>query len=405
MGYTPEGLDQNPAYYELLQEAAFKAGPEPNVTEWLVRRAHRRYGLLGGGGQRDPHVTAAWGKLAASGYTIDKGTSTQNGVGHMDVFSKLYPKNLDVNTPGSFEGCTSADNFQGCAPSAALCLEWDSWGALNAAAPAVAAAAAKAGLPETPETFSYDVVNTGREILAQLSTPLLLNFTLSFNGTLTPAAEPAIRESGARFVELLGDLDSLLATDTAFMLGPWLASARKLGGAASDCVADNVPVAGGIGKCANFMEWNAKAQLTTWCVTWAQLAVNCTKVSACLPLTHFNIIHLPCCHIPARYPVLGSAAAPRVQQGGRDHDYARKHWSGLIKDVDIPRARLYQAQALRDAAAGLAFNLTAAAAGYARQSYEWQTDLGNRYPTEPVGDVVRVSRALRQKYARYFSSC
>jgi hypothetical protein len=73
--------------------------------------------------------------------------------------------------------------------------------------------------------------------------------------------------------------------------------------------------------------------------------------------------------------------------------------------VHIPRARLYQAQALRDAAAGRAFNKIAALASYARQSYEWQTDLGNRYPTEPVGDVVRVSRALRQKYARYFSSC
>ena len=27
VGYTPEGLDQNPTYYELLQEAAFKAAP------------------------------------------------------------------------------------------------------------------------------------------------------------------------------------------------------------------------------------------------------------------------------------------------------------------------------------------------------------------------------------------
>ena len=42
VGYTPEGLDQNPAYYELLQEAAFKAAPEPDLTAWLVKRAHRR---------------------------------------------------------------------------------------------------------------------------------------------------------------------------------------------------------------------------------------------------------------------------------------------------------------------------------------------------------------------------
>jgi alpha-N-acetylglucosaminidase len=235
VGYTPEGLDQNPAYFELLQEAAFKVAPEPNVTEWLVTRAHRRYGLLGGGGGgSDPRVTAAWAALAASGYAIDKGVGDSTGVGQMDVLDRLLPHAgrgapVDINKPGSFQGCTPADRFEGCAPSTALCLEWGSWGSLNDAAPAVAAAAAKAGMTPLPETFRYDVVNTAREVLAQLSTPLLLNFTASFNGSLTPAAEPAIRESGARFVELLADLDSLLATDTAFMLGPWLASARSLG--------------------------------------------------------------------------------------------------------------------------------------------------------------------------------
>ena len=273
VGYTPEGLDQNPAYFELLQEAAFKAAPEPNVTEWLVARAHRRYGLSGGGG-RDPHVTAAWGALAASGYAIDKGVGDATGVGQMQPLNKLlggpamdsHGAQIDINKPGSFEGCVLVGHhFQGCAPSAALCLEWQSWGSLNDAAPAVAAAAATAGLPPLPETFRYDVVNTAREVLAQLSTPLLLNFTAAFNGSMTPAAAPAIRANGALFVELLSDLDALLATDTAFMLGPWLALARKLGGTATDCAADNVAVPGGIGSCADFMEWNAKAQLTVCC--------------------------------------------------------------------------------------------------------------------------------------------
>ena len=160
---------------------------------------------------------------------------------------------------------TPTERYEGCTPSAALCQEWESWGSLNAAAPAVAAAAAaRSGHAKPPETFSYDLVNTAREVLAQLSSPLLLNFTLAFNGSLTPAAAPAIEASGAAFVELLADMETLLSTDTAFMLGPWLASASKLGGAATDCVADNV--AGGIGNCADFMEWNAKAQLTTWYV-------------------------------------------------------------------------------------------------------------------------------------------
>ena len=142
-----------------------------------------------------------------------------------------------------------------------------------------------------------------------------------------------------------------------------------IGGDATDCKADNLEVAGGIGNCADFMEWNAKSQLTTW------------------------------------YPVLGSAEQPRVQQNGRDHDYARKQWSGLLRDVHIPRAKLYQRQALSDAAAGRAFNSSKALASYARQSFEWQTDFGNKYPTKPVEDAIAVSSALRAKYAHFFSSC
>ena len=162
-------------------------------------------------------------------------------------------------------------------------------------------------------------------------------------------------------------MDSLLATDTAFMLGPWLAAARKLGGNATDCT--DTQIEGDIGNCANFMEWNAKAQLTTW------------------------------------YPVIGSSATPQVQQHGRDHDYARKQWSGLLRDVQVPRAKLYQRQALQDAAAGQPFNKTAALLGYAKQSFMWQTDFGNHYPTESTGDAVTISTTLRKKYASFFKSC
>ena len=63
------------------------------------------------------------------------------------------------------------DRFEACAPSTALCLEWGAWGSLNDAVPAVAAAAAEAGLPPRPETFRYDVVNTAREVLAQVRKP------------------------------------------------------------------------------------------------------------------------------------------------------------------------------------------------------------------------------------------
>ena len=355
--YTPEGLDQNPAYYELLQEAAFKTGPERNITEWLVQRAYRRYGLQAAGTSTstkvmNPDVAAAWAALGASGYAFDKGVSDSTGVCQMGL-------------PGALGGLdrTGFENDLHT-PTPKTCLEWSAWNSLNAAAPAVVAAAAAAAGP-LPEPFVYDLVNTAREVMAQLSTPMLRNFSAALNGTVLSTA--LVNETAARFVELLSDMELLLATDSAFMLGPWLESARKLGGTAQDCI--NTRISGDIGACNDFMEWNARAQLTSW------------------------------------YPVLGSASSPVVQQNGRDHDYARKQWSGLVRDVFIPRANLFRDQAFTDAAAGQTFNSTAIAEKDASFLFKWQTGYPSKYALVPEGDPVAVSTAVYKKWAPYFNAC
>jgi hypothetical protein len=107
----------------------------------------------------------------------------------------------------------------------------------------------------------------------------------------------AVNRTGSLYEELLLDLDQLLATDSAFMLGPWLDSARALGANATDCT-DTIIGDGLIKDCADFMEWNARSQLTTWQPT------------------------------------------PKVGPLGNPQDYARKHWSGLIKSYYAPRVRL-----------------------------------------------------------------
>jgi alpha-N-acetylglucosaminidase len=216
----------------------------------------------------------------------------------------------------------------------------------------------------------YDLVNTAREVLAQLSTPVLLNFSESLERTGNVSSSVRINETGALYIALLTDLDRLLATDTAFMLGPWLASARKLGGNATDCVGTRVAkLDEGTGRCDDFMDWNARAQLTSW------------------------------------YPTLSADASYPGQQNGRDHDYAGKQWAGLISGIYVPRAELYRTQALQDANAGVAFNSTAALKDYARMTYNWQTGFDHEYPVEPVEDAATVSIALRKKWSPYFSAC
>lgn len=94
-----------------------------------------------------------------------------------------------------------------------------------------------------------------------------------------------------------------------------------------------------------------------------------------------------------------------MQQNGRDHDYARKQWSGLLADVYIPRAELYKKQALQDAAAGRPFDNVAASDNYTALAFAWQTAFPSHYPTKPIEDPVTVSNAAREKYAKYFSAC
>jgi len=233
--------------------------------------------------------------------------------------------------------------------------------------------AAGGGGNPLPAPFTYDLVNGAREVLAQLATPLSVNFSNAFSKNASPGyMEPArLNATGATFRELLLDLDRLLATDTAFMLGPWLASARQLGGSETDCtdtvVGDDVLS----GSCADFMEWNARSQLTSW------------------------------------YPTPSATQGYPGQQHGRDHDYARKQWSGLVRDVYAARATLFLEQALRDAAVGRAYNTTAATRAYGRLSYEWQTSFGaqHAYPVAPAEDPVVVSVELRAKWAPYFAKC
>ena len=61
-------------------------------------------------------------------------------------------------------------------------------------------------------------------------------------------SQASVNRTGTLYEDLLLDLDRLLATDTAFMLGPWLASARALGGDATDCTGT---VVGDLSSCAD----------------------------------------------------------------------------------------------------------------------------------------------------------
>jgi len=332
-GFTPEGFDQNPVYYELIQGAAWRSAPVDNLTQWVITRAHQRYGVKGG---YSADVSAAWVLLQRSSYSEDLGVGDDTGVGQ-------FPSNLTNSYKYSLTHW-STDLSQ---PSPGLCDTWHAWGHLIEAASDVVSGIG---------TFRYDVVNTGREILAQISTVLALKFGIALDATLLDTT--TVNKTGTEYIELLNDLDTLVSTSSDFLLGPWLASARAWGLNASDC---NGTILGDDTDCAHFYEWNARVQLTTW------------------------------------YPTKANAS----EVPPRDTDYARKHWSPLVRDYYGVRASNLLRQALTDAVAKKPLNKIAVAKERAELAYDWTTSQV-KYPVKPALNYLQVSKAMQTKYSHVF---
>jgi alpha-N-acetylglucosaminidase len=171
-------------------------------------------------------------------------------------------------------------------------------------------------------------------------------------------------------VALLLDLDDLLASDSAFLLGPWLQMARATAdgsgpdgapaAAAEDCVGDaSIPKE--VVDCRHFYEWNARTQLTTW-----------------NPVPH---------------------GAPAIPKG--PIDYASKHWSGLVSDYYAARAQRLLDNALAAVAAGRPFGPAEAAQVEADFAYAFQVAQRD-YPPMPTHEPIEASRTARAKVARWF---
>ena len=236
-GFTPEGIDQNPVYYEFMLERNFATEPVADITEHIVRRSHRRYNL----DKELPEVTEAWSLLVNSSYAQDLSVQDGTGVPHL----------------GSAEGWAFASDKH--SPSSKMCMVYTAWSKLIDASATI----------KTAEPFRYDLVNTGREVLAQLAGPAGQNFTAAIGGE-GPLDSAAVKATGEFYAQVLNDVDALVATDTAFQIGPWIEMAKafaNMNGTAGveDCVdgvgADEWPT---ITSCVKFYEWNARTQLTTW---------------------------------------------------------------------------------------------------------------------------------------------
>eukprot|EP01043_Picozoa_sp_COSAG02_P011790 COSAG02_NODE_440_length_22296_cov_173.657386_16_plen_715_part_00 len=192
-GATPEGIDQNPAYYEYAYDTAWHVQHQP-LEEWFGTYAARRYGYVGGcKGRPDCEAaTSAWAVLLEQVYHSQAG-------GWHDNTGVTWAWDLVpswIYGTGAPEGSIRTMNLtamRGAFDQLIFCAE-----TLAKASPHGNA---------IPDTLNYDIINVGRELLAQLSSISILNITTAVSNQDRDSALKA----GGLLMEIFADLDKLLA--------------------------------------------------------------------------------------------------------------------------------------------------------------------------------------------------
>ena len=289
LGFVNEGLGYNPVVQSLMFELAWLEEP-PDLDHWITQYAHHRYG------RASASAAQAWQRLLATVYG-ERGRAASV-----------------IDRKPTLGGGASAGNMAVA----------EAWRGLLQDADALGGA----------DTYRFDLVNVARQALS--------NQAAVFHRRASKAWRekdgPAFEQASAQFLELLQDLDELLATRREFLLGCWLGDAKRWG-------TDDAERA--------VLEWNARRVLTLW------------------------------------------------GEGPAIDDYARKEWSGLISGYYLPRWQRFfdeLAACLRD---DEPFDEKAFQASLRPSLAQW-SDGRETYPHEPRGDSVAVARRLWDKYADEF---
>jgi len=215
IGFTMEGIENNPVMFELMSELPWR---EERFTkeEWIRDYCFARYGV------RDETIEKAWTILAKSIYNCPRGNNQQGP--HESIFC----------------GRPSLDNFQVSSWSK-MSNYYDPDDTREAARLMVSIADRYRG----NNNFEYDLVDIVRQALSDQGRISYLRTIASFKSF----SRSEFKKNRERFLEQLLAQDALLGTRREFRLGHWTCDARSL-----------APDPEG----ANWLEWNARVQITTW---------------------------------------------------------------------------------------------------------------------------------------------
>ncbi|KAL3580121.1 hypothetical protein D5086_017956 [Populus alba] len=221
VGMCMEGIEHNPVVYELMSEMAFRSG-KPQVLEWLKTYSRRRYG------KAVRQVVAAWDILYHTVYNCTDGIADHN----TDFIVKFPDWDPSLNSGSNI---SQQDNMQILLTSSGtrrfLLQEKSSdfpeahlWYSTQEVIQALwLFLDAGNDLPGSL-SYRYDLVDLTRQVLSKLANQVYRDAMIAFRRK----DARALHLHGQKFLQIIKDIDVLLASDDNFLLGTWLESAKKL---------------------------------------------------------------------------------------------------------------------------------------------------------------------------------
>lgn len=299
LGMVNEGLGTNPVVNDFVGEMTWRT-EVPELKGWVREFVVHRYGC------RPPAAEEAWNILLNTAYALAGNTGS-----------------VLCMRPGSGGDTGCAAHGPPPYDNAQLALAWQKL---------LSCAEQLGGL----DTYRFDVVHLARQVLAGVAFEFRADVTAAYQRK----DRQALAESSGRFLQLVRDLDELLATREEFLLGKWLSDAKHWAGNAEE---------------RRLYEWNARTIIRLW--------------------------------------------GPR--DSGL-HEYANKQWSGMLAWFYLPRWEMFFKRLDAALADGKPFEAKACEDALRDWEVQW-TKQSEAYPATTAGDAVAVSRKLWPQYAPCFA--
>ena len=303
IGVTPHSGQNNAAFWDLMLENTWRDA-ETNGAKWLERFPKRRYGAVA------PTAERAWGLLRTAAYNQSQSI--------VPAIVSVRPYFIGPQVKPNSESYQRADIAK---------IYAEIWKGLIDAAPQLDKASGS-------EAYRHDVAQVGTHALEALAGRYQVEICKAYR----LRDKESLKNTGARMIGLLRDMDELLGTRREFMLGSWIDDARKWGATADD---------------KNLCELDAKLILTTW-------------------------------------------SLPPTQR-----DFARRNWSGLINTYYLPRWDAW-IKALSESLdknaklddKKLLDQLSAMEIAWVKQP--------SKFAAYPIGDTAQLAKKIYDKYSADF---